>query len=269
MWLRTVFSEMNSSPAISRLSRPRATSLQDPELAVGQARQLERRLRRRRGWRAGCIWVELDEQLGGHHRREQRLAVEDAADAGRDLLGRHVLEEVAVGAGAHRLEEVGLVVGARQHEDAGRGHALLDDPAGLDAPALGHADVHDDDVGNDLLGLVDRLDAVGGLADDLDALLDREDGLQAPAVERVVVDDEDTDDVGGRRVHAPILAHTTDSRPSDPARLDTAADAPRTRGRGRGAPSKGDAPTRRACRSRAQPVAATSASASVSRCSTP
>ena len=53
------------------------------------------------------------------------------------------------------------------------GTTLLDDPAGLDAPALGHADVHDDDVGNDLLGLVDRLDAVRCLADDLDALLDR------------------------------------------------------------------------------------------------
>jgi hypothetical protein len=69
------------------------------------------------------------------------------------------------------------------------GQELLDLLGGLDPGALGHADVHQDHVRHQLLGLLDRLDAVGGLSDYLDVRLVLEDHLQAAPEQRVVVAD--------------------------------------------------------------------------------
>ena len=63
----------------------------------------------------------------------------------------------------------------------------------LDPVDLGHADVHEDDVRLQAQRLGDRLDAVRGLADDLDVLLGLEDHAKAGAHERLVVDDEDAE----------------------------------------------------------------------------
>ena len=63
-------------------------------------------------------------------------------------------------------------------------------PRGLDAVELGHADVHQDDVGLQPLGLLDGVEAVGGLADDLEVVLGVEDHAEPGAHERLVVGDQ-------------------------------------------------------------------------------
>jgi hypothetical protein len=65
-----------------------------------------------------------------------------------------------------------------------------DDPARrLDPVHVGHADVHQHDVGALALGQRDGLGAVAGLADDLHVLLGVEDHAEAAAHERLVVGD--------------------------------------------------------------------------------
>ncbi len=63
-------------------------------------------------------------------------------------------------------------------------------PRRLDPVELGHADVHQDDVGLQPLGLLDRVEAVGGLADDLEVILGVEDHAEPGADERLVVSDQ-------------------------------------------------------------------------------
>ena len=71
-------------------------------------------------------------------------------------------------------------------------------------PRLRHPDVHQHDVRRGLDGLLDRLGAVLGLADDLDVGLLLEHHLQAAAEQRVVVDHQHPDRVtGARRQRAP------------------------------------------------------------------
>ena len=64
-----------------------------------------------------------------------------------------------------------------------------------DAVAPWHHQVHQDHVGVELGGALERLVAVGRLADDLEALLEREERPQPLAHDRVVVDDQDADRV--------------------------------------------------------------------------
>ena len=65
-----------------------------------------------------------------------------------------------------------LLVGVhREHDDADVGHVLFDLAGGLHAVHLGHGDVHQDDVGLEVLGQADGLLAVAGLADDVEALV--------------------------------------------------------------------------------------------------
>jgi hypothetical protein len=57
----------------------------------------------------------------------------------------------------------------------------------------GHADVHQDDVRAEALRLLDGLDAVAGLADDLDVGLDLDDEPEPLAHEGLVVCEQDAD----------------------------------------------------------------------------
>jgi hypothetical protein len=69
---------------------------------------------------------------------------------------------------------------------------------GLDAGGLRHPDVHQHHVGHRLGGEFHRLGAVGGLADQLDAVLFLQHHLQAPTEEGVVIGYEHPDRVGAR-----------------------------------------------------------------------
>ena len=79
---------------------------------------------------------------------------------------------------------------------AGVGVLGADPPGGLDAVDLGHRDVHEDHVGLQLVGQADRLLAVGGLADDVEALLDHR-AAQALAQHPVVVGQHQPDALRG------------------------------------------------------------------------
>jgi hypothetical protein len=66
-----------------------------------------------------------------------------------------------------------------------------------------HDEVHEDDVGLKLGGPRHRLLAIGGLTDDLDAVLELEERAQALAHHRVVVDDHDADRIRRHRPAPP------------------------------------------------------------------
>src|ERR687894_390514 len=89
------------------------------------------------------------------------------------------------GARSQRAEDVFVEVECREHEHSGR---RLDCAARqlrcrLDSIHVGHADVHQDDVGSQLAHAVDRLPAVGSLADDLEPGLRVEEQPEAGAHE--------------------------------------------------------------------------------------
>ena len=125
-------------------------------------------------------------------RRQQRLAAGDGADPVGELVGRGVLEQEAAGAGLQRVVDVLVEVVGRQDEHAGR--VAGGDPAGRgNAVELGHADVHEHDVGRQARDAVDGLVAVRRLADDLDVGVVLEHEPEARPYERLVVGDHDAD----------------------------------------------------------------------------
>ena len=106
MWFLTVFSEMKSSRAMSRLFSPTRHELQYLQLALGEPRRryllaaLVRALGHQR---------ELGEQLAGHRRADQRLPVVHRANGAGDLVDRDLLQQIAGGARLDRLVEVSLL----------------------------------------------------------------------------------------------------------------------------------------------------------------
>ncbi len=72
-------------------------------------------------------------------------------------------------------------------------------PSGrLEPTRARHANVHQHDVGQEIRGELDRFDAVGCLADDLDVVLLREHLLEPTPKQRVVVHDENANRLIGR-----------------------------------------------------------------------
>src|SRR3954451_17584760 len=183
---------------------PLGHELEHLELAVGQLRRRDLLLL----VGAAGERVELLDELRGHRRADQRLALHHGADRVGDLLDGDLLQQVAGGAGLDRLVEIVLLVGDGQHEDLHRRHRLGQPPGGLDAADPGHADVHQQDVGSELLGLGDGVLAVLRLADDVDAVLELQDLDETPPEEGVIVDDQDADRLArGRTVvvdHPPL-----------------------------------------------------------------
>jgi hypothetical protein len=97
-------------------------------------------------------------------------------DGGGHVVGRLLLEEVAVGAGLDGLEEVVLLLGDGQHHDPDGRYAGPDVPGGVDAVAARHADVHEDHVRDQLLHPGDGLLAVARFGDHINGGL-RSQGL--------------------------------------------------------------------------------------------
>jgi hypothetical protein len=108
-----------------------------------------------------------------------------------------------------RVVDVLVEVERRQDQHARRA-AVGDLARGGDPVELGHADVHEHDVGREAPGAVDRLAPRGRLADDLDVGLRVQHHAEAGAGERVIVDEQDAD------AHAAsgIRARTTKPRPA-------------------------------------------------------
>jgi hypothetical protein len=131
------------------------------------------------------------------------------ANGGGHLVRRDLLEEIPGRARLDGVVEIGFLVADRQHDDLGAGGDLLDGGACLDPAPLGHPHIHQDDVGQQVGGLLDGLGAVARLPHDLDVLLGREHDLQAPAEQGVVVDHKDSDRFLAWRVR--VRAHADDA----------------------------------------------------------
>ena len=114
--------------------------------------------------------LELVEELGPHRRADEALARHDGTDRRGDLLDRDLLEQVAGGAGLDRLVQVALLVGDGQHDDLRRRGPLGDESGGFDAVDVGHADVHEHDIGDDVRHTLHRIAAVLGQSDLYEAI---------------------------------------------------------------------------------------------------
>src|SRR5215470_5685332 len=89
--------------------------------------------------------------------------------ASAQLGGLDVFEQEPAGSGPERRVHVLIQVIGGQHEDAGGAAGGHDLAGGLDPVQVRHPDVHQDHIGLGLPGQADRLHAVFGLADDLQA----------------------------------------------------------------------------------------------------
>lgn len=110
---------------------------------------------------AGCEWREtfgarvvgersvdeLLDQAAGDRGGEECVAGGDCADGIGELLGRHVLEHEATGAGGHRVVDVLVQLEGRQDQHADRGQLVCDAPSRLDPVGLRHPDVRQDHLG--------------------------------------------------------------------------------------------------------------------------
>src|SRR6478735_10168268 len=134
--------------------------------------------------------LELVDQLDGHGRADQRLSFRDDPDGLGHLVDGGVLEQVAGRTVLHRLVEVALLVADGQHDDLDARHELLDLDARLQARALGHPYVEQDDVGDGRDDEVGRADPVARFPDHLDPRLDTEEHGQSASKELLIVDDD-------------------------------------------------------------------------------
>ena len=129
------------------------------------------------------------QHLAGDVRRDQRLPDRGSLDAGHQLLDRRVLHQITACAGEDRVEYVRVLVGDRQHDDPRQRCDGRHLSRGLDSGHPRHVEVHHDDVRSELAHQPHGLDAVRGLADDLDALF-FEQVTKSGAEEVVVVDEQ-------------------------------------------------------------------------------
>ena len=109
----------------------------------------------------------------------------------------------------------------RQHDDPYVGLRLVHPAGGLHAVHLRHRDVHQDHVGLELVGELDRFETVGRLADDVEALFGHR-SAQPFAQHSVIVGQQESDrhdsatPLSGRNL-VPGSARAAGPRPSGSA----------------------------------------------------
>ena len=135
-----------------------------------------------------------------------------------DLVTLGILEHIARSASHQHLAYRSLLLESGERHDLERGMQGFQAARGLDAVHLWHPDVHQHDVGRQLVDELDRLDAVRGLADDLEVFAAQQGGERTTEAV-VVVHDEDTHATGqgkGARGHGGRVRRPTASRyPTD------------------------------------------------------
>ena len=135
------------------------------------------------------------QQALGDGRLHQRTTAGDRLDRADQLLQRHVLEQVALGAGLDPGQYQLVVVEGgeddRRRQALGAGQCLQ----GLQARHHRHPHIHQHHVGFELRDDLERLAAVAGLADDLDAVGQRQQCSDALAYQRLVVHQQHADGV--------------------------------------------------------------------------
>jgi signal transduction histidine kinase len=133
---------------------------------------------------------DLVEQAAGDRAGESSLAVRDAIEEGRDLLGRLGLQEITGCAAANCLEQVFLGARRRQDDDLAVRGSLAQPGQGGQAVETRHGEVEEDEIRPEPACLDDRLGAVGGAAHDIEPV-GFEERRKRLAGQRVVIDDQD------------------------------------------------------------------------------
>ena len=146
----------------------------------------------------GGLADELLDYPPGDRRREQRIAGGDGANALHKLRPGHVLQEKPTRSGLHRLVDVLVEIKSRQDENVGFGKLRQQLTSRFEPVASRHPDVHQHDLRTQAASLGDDLEAVGGLAHDLDVLLRVENHAEAVTHERLIVGDEDPNHTSSR-----------------------------------------------------------------------
>jgi hypothetical protein len=182
-WFRTVMGEMNRARPISALDSPSARSVStSPSRADSPGH---------RGGIPRPRFREERQQARGQARTEDGVSLPDPPDGAHHLLWGGALHQVAAGAGAQCGKNALVVLGHGQDQHPGPGPPVGEPPGGGEATDVRHRQVHDDDVGVELLGQPQGLRAGGRLADDDEIRLPAEDEAQALPEHRVVVGDQD------------------------------------------------------------------------------
>jgi len=125
----------------------------------------------------------------GDRRGQQGVAGGDGVHGGDQLVRAGSLEQEPGGAGAQAGEDVVVIFEGGQDQHLGSGHRGGQPLGGGDAVQARHAHVHQHDIRAEAAGGVDRLEAVGGLADDGDAGVAGQQLSQAGPHEPVIVGD--------------------------------------------------------------------------------
>ncbi len=159
---------------------------------------------------------ELGDQAAGDGGGDQRVARGDDPDGVEQPLGGDVLEQEPAGPGVQCVVHVLVEVERRQHQDAGPavGRRRHDAPRGLDAVEVGHAHVHDHDVGVVLGAQPHRRQTVGREADDPEVGLRPEDRAERRAHDVLVVGDHDADQGVAHGAGAPGRTAATANPPA-------------------------------------------------------
>src|SRR5213593_27011 len=121
---------------------------------------------------------------------QKRFARVDPTDRLDQLLRLDVLQQIASGARPYGREHLLVVDEARQHDHLRRGAERADLADGLNAIEAWHYDVDEHDVWLQLTHPLDSLDAIHGLADDVDVRLGTEESLEPLPHDRMVVSDQ-------------------------------------------------------------------------------
>ena len=156
------------------------------ELARGQSR-------RDAVWhtRAAPAGTHLVEQPARDGPREGGLALDNALEEVGDPVGRLGLEQVAGGAAANRGEQVFLRAGGREDDDLAGGRRFAESRQRRQPVEARHQEIEEDDVGLCLGSGPDRLLAVCGEPDELEAVRTQQ-RPERVAGKGMVVDDENT-----------------------------------------------------------------------------
>lgn len=140
--------------------------------------------------RIGPVDDELHE-VGKRRGRDEGLAARDEPDCSNDFVDVADFRNVADGSRADCLvNQVGLVVLDGQDDNLGFRDNLPDRRGRRQSIAVGHANIHKDDVRPKFARQVDRGIAVGCLADDIEVRAVSQQNPQALSYNVVVVDDE-------------------------------------------------------------------------------
>jgi hypothetical protein len=109
-------------------------------------------------------------------------------EGGGELLLAHRFQQVADGVRVEGFDRVLIVGGGEDHRRRLLQHVQV--ARGLEPVHAGHAHIEQHHIGREVVGVAERLGAVGGLADHLDVTDLGEQAAQPLACRRLVIDDQ-------------------------------------------------------------------------------